>query len=50
MDPAAALASTEKTKDTTSAPDAAHWLAHPIDKPTRKLTLAQELALEPQWV
>ena len=47
------LAAAEKTsaaasKAAASAPEAASWLASPA-KPERRLTLAQQLAAEPEW-
>ncbi len=46
MEPAEILSDSQGDKDTTSAPDAAHWLAHPEEKPVRKLTTAQQLFIE----
>ncbi len=46
MDPAEILTKSDGTKDETSAPQAAHWLTHPEEKPVRKLTTAQQLFIE----
>jgi hypothetical protein len=47
VDPAEAIAeSNRQAADTTPAPAAAAWLAHPADNRSQPLTQAQQFALE----